>query len=66
MVAYRRKGETYADLACGFGIAVYRYLREALDLLAARAPTLAEAFGSPAARHSSSWSAPCCGSTRSA
>jgi DDE superfamily endonuclease len=46
-VAHLRKGETYADLACGFRIGtstVYRYLREALELLAAMAPTLAEAI----------------------
>jgi hypothetical protein len=42
-----RKGETYADLACGFTIGtstVYRYIREALDLLAAMAPTLEQAI----------------------
>lgn len=47
VVAYLRKGETYADLACGFGIGtstVYRYIREALDLLAAMAPTLEQAI----------------------
>jgi hypothetical protein len=47
VVAHLRKGETYADLACGFAIGtstVYRYLREALDLLAAMAPTLAQAI----------------------
>jgi len=46
-VAHLRKGETYADLACGFGIGtstVYRYLREALELLAALAPSLADAI----------------------
>jgi hypothetical protein len=46
-VAHLRKGETYADLAVGFGIGtttVYRYLREALDLLAAMAPSLAAAI----------------------
>ena len=35
-MAHLRKGETYADLACGFRIGtstVYRYLREALELL---------------------------------
>jgi DDE superfamily endonuclease len=43
VVAKSRKGETYADLAYGFGIGtstVYRYVREALTLLAAMAPTL--------------------------
>lgn len=41
VMAHLRKGETYADLACGFGIGtstVYRYLRESIDLLAALAP----------------------------
>lgn len=45
-LAYLRKGETYAELACGFGVGtstVYRYLREAIGLLAAMAPTLAQA-----------------------
>ena len=47
VVAYLRKGETYTDLAGGFGIGtstVYRYLREAIGLLAATAPTLAQAI----------------------
>lgn len=47
VVAHLRKGETYADLACGFGIGtstVYRYLREAIELLAALAPTLDQAI----------------------
>jgi hypothetical protein len=47
VVAHLRKGETYTDLACGFAIGtttVHRYPREALDLLAAMAPTLAEAI----------------------
>jgi hypothetical protein len=47
VVAYLRKGETYADLACGFGIGtstVYRDIREALTLLAAMAPTLQQAI----------------------
>jgi len=46
-VAHLRKGETYTDLACGFAIGtstVYHYLREALDLLAAMAPTLTQAI----------------------
>jgi hypothetical protein len=47
VVAHLRKGETYTDLAVGFGVGtttVYRYLREALELLAALAPTLADAI----------------------
>jgi Helix-turn-helix of DDE superfamily endonuclease len=47
VVAHLRKGETYADLATGFGIGtttVYRYLREALELLAAMAPSLQQAI----------------------
>jgi hypothetical protein len=47
VVAHLRKGETYVDLALGFGIGtttVFRYIREALDVLAAMAPTLAEAI----------------------
>jgi hypothetical protein len=45
VLAHLRKGETYADLACGFTIGTstaYRYIREALDLLAAMAPTLTQ------------------------
>ncbi len=40
-------GDTYARLAAGLGIGiatVYRYLREAIEVLAALAPTLAEAM----------------------
>jgi hypothetical protein len=47
VIAHLRKGETYRDLADGFRIGtstVYRYLREALKLLAAMAPTLAQAI----------------------
>jgi len=47
VIAYLRKGETYADLACGFRVGtstVYRYVREALELLAAMAPTLQQAI----------------------
>jgi hypothetical protein len=47
VLAHLRKAETYADLAWGFTIGtstVYRYIREALDLLAAMAPTLAQAI----------------------
>lgn len=46
LLAHLRKGDTSAELAYGFAIVtstVYHYLREALELLAAMAPTLAEA-----------------------
>lgn len=47
VLAHLRKGETYRDLAVGFGVGVttaYRYLREALNVLAALAPTLEQAI----------------------
>jgi hypothetical protein len=47
VVAHLRKGETYADLAIGFAVGttrVFRYIREALDVLAAMAPTLTGAI----------------------
>ncbi|WP_435839337.1 transposase family protein [Streptomyces brevispora] len=47
VLARLRCGDTYARLAAGFrvGIAtVYRYIREAVDLLAARAPMLEQAM----------------------
>lgn len=46
-LAHLRCGVTYARLAAGFGIGIataYRYIREAIDVLAAIAPTLAEAM----------------------
>ncbi|MFD7923977.1 transposase family protein [Streptomyces sp. NPDC059740] len=45
-LAHLRLGHTYAQLAAGFGIGTitaHRYVAEAVDLLAALAPTLAEA-----------------------
>ena len=42
-LAHLRCGDTYAQLAAGFGIAtVYRYVREAVEALSALAPPLAE------------------------
>lgn len=46
-LAHLRCGDTYAQLAAGFGIGiatVYRYIREAIEILAALAPTLTEAM----------------------
>ena len=47
VIAHLRKGETYTDLAAGFGIGVttaFRYIREAIDALANQAPTLEQAI----------------------
>jgi Helix-turn-helix of DDE superfamily endonuclease len=47
VIAHQRKGETYTDLASSFRIGtttVFRYIREALDVLAALAPTLTQAI----------------------
>jgi hypothetical protein len=46
--AHLRKGETYTDLATGFGIGIgmttaFRYIHEALEVLAALAPSLHDA-----------------------
>ncbi len=43
VLAYLRKGETFADLAAGFGVGVataWRYVNETVELLAARSPKL--------------------------
>ena len=53
LLAQLRKGETYQYLAVGFGVGTttaYRYLREALAVLAALAPTLAQAIQIAAAK----------------
>jgi DDE superfamily endonuclease/Helix-turn-helix of DDE superfamily endonuclease len=46
VLAYLRKGETFAELAAGFGVGVttaWRYVNETVSLLAARAPRLRKA-----------------------
>jgi len=47
VLAYLRKGETFADLAAGFGIGTataWRYVTETMALLAARSPKLRRAL----------------------
>ncbi|MGX1668076.1 IS5 family transposase [Streptomyces sp. NPDC055400] len=47
VLAHLRSGHTYAQLAAGFGIGTttaYRYIAEAVEILATRAPTLAQAM----------------------
>ncbi|WWR49567.1 transposase family protein [Streptomyces sp. SCSIO 30461] len=47
VLAHLRCGHTYAQLAVGFGVGTttaYRYITEAIDVLATLAPTLAEAM----------------------
>ena len=46
VLAYLRKGETFAELAAGFGVGTttaWRYVNETVALLAARAPALRQA-----------------------
>jgi hypothetical protein len=46
VLAYLRKGETFADLAAGFAVGTttaWRYVNETVELLAARAPKLRQA-----------------------
>jgi hypothetical protein len=53
VLAQLREGETYRDLAVGFGVGTttaFRYLREALRVLAALAPTLAQAVQTAAGK----------------
>ena len=47
VLAYLRKGETFAELAAGFGIGTataWRYVSETVALLAARSPNLRRAL----------------------
>jgi hypothetical protein len=48
VLVYLRKGETFAELAAGFGVSVstaWRYATESVELLASRAPRLAASLG---------------------
>ena len=51
VLAHLRKGETYTDLATGYQVGtttVFRYIREALDVLSALAPTLQQGMAAAA------------------
>src|SRR2546421_5061796 len=51
VLAHLRNGDTYARLAAGFGVGlatVYRYIREAVDLLSAHAPDLRQVIAAAA------------------
>ncbi|MFE1841140.1 transposase family protein [Streptomyces sviceus] len=53
VLAHLPCGHTYAQLAAGFGVGTttaYRYIAEAIDVLAALAPTLAEAIKTASAK----------------
>jgi DDE superfamily endonuclease len=53
VLAHLRCGHTYAQLAAGFGVGTttaYRYIAEAIDVLAALAPTLTEAIRTASAK----------------
>ena len=68
VMAHLRCGDTYARLAAGFRIGIataYRYIREAVDLLAALAPTLEQAMETVRKKAYVTSTAPCCRSTAS-
>ncbi|MBE1559780.1 transposase family protein [Nonomuraea africana] len=47
VLVYLRKGETFAEIAAGFGVGTataWRYVRESVDLLARRSPRLEQAL----------------------
>ena len=47
VLVYLRKGETFAEIAAGFGVSVataWRYIQETVKLLAARSPRLGQAL----------------------
>jgi len=59
VLAYLRKGETFAELAAGFGIGTataWRYVTETVALLAARAPKLRRALRDAGKPGTPTWS----------
>jgi hypothetical protein len=50
VLVYLAKGDTFAQLGAHFGVSTdtaWRYVNEGIDVLAARAPNLADACGPP-------------------
>ena len=59
VLAYLRKGETFAELAAGFGVGTataWRYAAETVALLAARSPKLHRALRRPRTPGTPTWS----------
>ena len=60
VLAYLRKGETFAELAAGFGVSMataWRYVREAVALLANRARSCVVRYARPAGMPTWCWTA---------
>ena len=58
VLAYLRKGETFAELAAGFGVGTttaWRYVTETVGLLAVRSPKLRGALRRRGRRATSMW-----------
>lgn len=58
MLAYLRKGETFAELAAGFGIGTataWRYVTETVALLAARSRSWAQRWPAPSGPGTPTW-----------
>lgn len=67
-LAHLRCGDAYAQLAAGFGIGtatVYRYIHEAIEVLATLAPTLTEAMKTIQIKAFVNLDGTCCPSTTS-
>ena len=69
VLIYLRKGETYNELASGFGVSVataWRYVEETVALLRARAPKLDRAYATPRETACTTWCWTACSSPSTA